>query len=232
MGQGPASFLPLITPRRKSSRSRLWVKMEAGLSGSCGNSPPEQPQQGCYFWQLLQPGFAQKRSEQEQLSAAVRAAAPPASAFVSVPVSHLLRAWVGRKPRLSPSLCEGREGGREGAAVQVNGKQRARELWGQPQKQPRAVPSPLCTRRPEGQGQRLVTPTLGHSSWVFFPLPPSTEEKTLLLRVGAETPPGSGCSAWLPSFSVPPGLPAGSCRGRPRGAGGEVGSPTAPDLTT
>lgn len=195
MGQGPASFLPLITPRRKSSRSRLWVKMEAGLSGSCGNSPPEQPQQGCYFWQLLQPGFAQKRSEQEQLSAAVRAAAPPASAFVSVPVSHLLRAWVGRKPRLGPSLCEGKEGGREGAAVQINGKQRARELWGQPQKQPHAVPSPLCTRRPEGQGQRLVTPTLGHSSWFFFS--PSEHR-------GENSPPSGRCrnTSWIGVFGV------------------------------
>lgn len=231
MGQGPASFLPLITPRRKSSRSRLWVKMEAGLSGSCGNSPPEQPQQGCYFWQLLQPGFAQKRSEQKQLRAAVRAAVPPASAFVSVPVSHLLRAWVGRKPRLGPSLCEGRREGGGGCAGQRETTS-PRALGAAPEP---ASCCPQSSLHPQtrGAGAAPRDPYAGTLLVVFFfPLPLSTEEKTPLLRVAAETPPGSGCLVWLPSFSVPPGLPAGSCRGRPRGAGGEVGSPTAPDLTT
>lgn len=82
-----------------------------------------------------------------------------------------------------------------------------------------------------GAGAAPRDPYAGTLLVGFFPLPLSTEEKTLLLRVAAETPPGSGCLVWLPSFSVPPGLPAGSSRGRPRGAGGEVGSPTAPDLT-
>lgn len=151
MGQGPASFLPLITPRRKSSWSRLWVKMEAGLSGSCGNSPPEQPQQGCYFWQLLQPGFAQKRSEQEQLSTAVRAAVPPASAFVSVPVSHLLRAWVGRKPRLGPSLCEGREGGR-GRLCRSTGNNEPESSGGSPRTSLMLSPVLSAPADPRGRG--------------------------------------------------------------------------------
>jgi len=50
-GMGPGLVPLLITEK---DELRLWVKTEL-----CGSSHTEQPQKGCYFWQLLQPGFAQ-----------------------------------------------------------------------------------------------------------------------------------------------------------------------------
>lgn len=138
----------------------------------------------------------------------------------------------GKEAEARPEFVRG-EGGREGGGGCADQRETTspRALGAAPEA---ASCCPQSSLHPQtrGAGAAPRDPYAGTLLVGFFPLPLSTEEKTLLLRVAAETPPGSGCLVWLPSFSVPPGLPAGSSRGRPRGAGGEVGSPTAPDLTT